>query len=170
MAIERRIFKRNALLGHVGFQASAHRSRGLASPGDTHREMPAARKHPDIAFEFRDELDIDTLARARNKITQRGNAVTGAPLRTDLAQGIARTRRHHQETASAVPLRVRSRQPFSFCSIASTRSLLPSRPRQLRAFQQHPVEVQARVDHQRLGQVHLGFAGASPESSPPFRG
>ena len=53
--------------------------------------MAGARKHPDIAFEIGEKLNIDMRLVGRNPIAERVHGVFGGVLRADIAQWISRT-------------------------------------------------------------------------------
>src|SRR3954452_14020029 len=55
--------------------------------------MPGAREYPDVAFEIRQELNVDMLLVAGDKITERVHRVLGGVLGAVVAQRIGSARR-----------------------------------------------------------------------------
>src|SRR3954451_22840773 len=89
MAVKRCAFPGHAALGHILFEAPAKRGGGLTFTADADGEMPATREDPDIAFEMREELDVDALLLAGDVIPEGGHRIIGPKLRPDVAQRIA---------------------------------------------------------------------------------
>ena len=89
MAIERGVFPRNVVLGHVEFQAAPQGTGGFSFAADADGEMAAARENPDVAFQMRKELNIDTRLVAGYVVSQSRH---GVPRRSSVpngAQGVA---------------------------------------------------------------------------------
>ena len=106
---------------HVLLQPRAQRLRRFALAADSHRKMAAARKHPDVAFQVRQKLNVDVILRGRHIVAERGHGVGRGPLRADVAQRIARARGDDAEIRFGCPCRVLSRHPRPPRSIPSTR-------------------------------------------------
>src|SRR6266481_8546285 len=87
------------MLAHVLLQALAQRTRGLALAADPHRQMAAARKYPDVAFQARQKLDVDLHLLARHVISQRRHRVFRRELGSHFAQRGARARRSEEHTS-----------------------------------------------------------------------
>ena len=133
--------------------------RRFALAADAHRKMPAAWKNPDVAFEARQKLDVDLLLRGRYVIAERAHGVLRAPFGADLTQRIARARRDDAEIRFG-DSRLRAQAPSTVTPLDSQHPrFLDRRAGALRSLQQHPVQIDSRIDHQRMGQVHLRFTG-----------
>ena len=121
--------------------------------------MAAPREDPDVSFQVRQKLDIDLRLVALHVVTQRGHRIGRRELRPHVAQRIARARSHDAEIrvhlaagrlqppARALPLHARHAR------------LLDLRARPLGPLQQHVVQVESRIDHQRIAQLERHFAG-----------
>ena len=121
--------------------------------------MAAAREDPDVAFEVRQKLDVDARLVAGNVIAQRGHGVfrRAAACRRRAADCARRWRR----------CRNRPRRFRRWCAtasrdapreISSDARLFDLRAGVLGALEQHAVQVEARIDQQRLVEFQRDFA------------
>ena len=158
-------FDEMPLLGHVAFQPPAQRLRRLALAADAHREMAAAGKDPDVAFELRQKLDVDVRPARRDVVAERGHRIRRGQLGPDVAQRIARAGGDDAEigVCDAAGL-VRSRQPLRCARCSSHARLFDLRAGALGALEQQPVQIEARIDQQRLGRAS---ASLRPRAAPP---
>ena len=160
VAVEGCILIRDALLVHVAFQARPQRMRRLALAANAHRQMSAAREHPDVALQIRQELDVDVVLRRGHKITQRVHGVGGGPLGANVAQRIARAGGDDAEVGieHAMP---GLETPATSAALDSKHArFFQLRPGILGAIQQHAVQIHPRIDQQGLAQIHFHSAGA----------
>ena len=97
-------------------------------------------------------------SRARHRVGRRSTRVPTS--RSGLRAPVATM----QKSASAVPCRVRSRQPASRALDAQHASLLDGCARAFRALQQHAVQIEARIDEQGLRSAI--FASPAPARRP----
>ena len=97
MAVEGRALPGDAALGQVPLQAFAQGTGRLALSADSHREMPAARKDPDVAFQPRQKLDVDARLVPRHVIAQRRHGVFRREFGAHLGQRVAGARRYDTE-------------------------------------------------------------------------
>ena len=161
MAVERRALPTDAASRHVGFQPLAQRARRLALAADPHRKMAAAREDPDVAFQVRQKLYVDLLLVALHVIAQRGHGIRRRELRPHVAQRIARARwpRCRNPRPLCRPPSA-SRQPAPCRSMPHHAGLLDLRARPLGPLQQHAIQVEARVNHQRIAQLAASLSPA----------
>src|SRR5438270_2009713 len=89
MAIEGRPFPRQAPFVHEPLQALAQRASRLPLPANTYRKMAAARENPDVSFQLRQKLDIDTSLLAGHVVTQSGHGIGRSELGAHVAQRVA---------------------------------------------------------------------------------
>ena len=123
VAVERRALPRDAFFRHVIFQALAQRRRRFTFAADADREMAATRKHPDVAFEVRQKLDVDLLARRPARSSRAPPwcrvCVSSVPTwRSGLRAPVATM----QKSASSAPDFVLSCQPLAERVISVTRA------------------------------------------------
>ncbi len=159
VAVERRVFVGDALLIHVLLQPRAQRLRRLALAANSHRKMPAAREHPDVAFQVRQKLDVDVILRGRHIVAERVHGVGRGPLGSHVAQRIARARCDDAEIGVELPV-PRLEAPSAAAALdAQHARLLQLRAGLFGALQQHAIQIHARIDQQRTAQVHVDSPG-----------
>src|ERR1019366_5543624 len=160
MAVKRRALPGQTAFVHELFQALAKGTGWLALSADSHREVAAPRKDPDVTFQARQELNIDAVLVAGHVIPQRGHGVAGHELRSHVAQRLARAGGHD----AIVPLRNAAAgaqaPPRAAARYFPDARLFDLDSGGAGALQKHAVQVEPGVDHQRVVELQGGFAPA----------
>ena len=152
MAVELAVLPADAALFEERFQACPQRLGRHALAAYAGRQMAAARKHPEVAFELRQELNVDVLLLLRQVVAQRVHGVARTPLGADVAQPVARASGNDAEVSLDGPL-VGLQQPAVVPGdrLEDAR-LLDAGAGTLGPLQQHAVQIETRVDDQRMAQ------------------